>query len=97
MDKHGAWLTANRGKVDVELRVVARAVAKMKDEIRRLADENVYMVDYLIGQARDKPTGGEPEAIEGLEVKALPSTTKEVTIDDMMREDVSEEEWIGLE
>src|SRR5690606_20061028 len=46
VDKHGAWLSANRSKVDVELRIVARAVGKMRDEIRRLADENVYMVDY---------------------------------------------------
>jgi periodic tryptophan protein 2 len=99
VDKHGAWLTANRGKVDIELRVVARAVAKMKDEVRRLADENVYMVDYLLGQARDKPTGGEPGGIEDLGMKALPSTKKEVTIHDIMQEDVavSEEEWIGLE
>nr|5ICA_D Chain D, Periodic tryptophan protein 2-like protein [Thermochaetoides thermophila DSM 1495] len=52
IDKHGPWLAANRGKVDVELRVVARAVAKMRDEIRRLADENVYMVDYLLNQAK---------------------------------------------
>ena len=53
VDKHGAWLSANRGKVDIELRVVARAITKMKDEIRRLADENVYMVDYLLGQASE--------------------------------------------
>ncbi|EPE05069.1 periodic tryptophan protein 2 [Ophiostoma piceae UAMH 11346] len=52
VDKHGAWLTANRGKLDVELRVVARAVGRMRDEIRRLADENVYTVDYLLDQAK---------------------------------------------
>ncbi|KAH6626884.1 WD40-repeat-containing domain protein [Chaetomium sp. MPI-SDFR-AT-0129] len=98
VDQHGAWLTANRAKVDVELRVVARAVAKMKDEIRRLADENVYTVDYLLGQAdrEDRPalTAGEIEGGDG--IKALAST-KEVTIHDIMREDESEEEWIGLE
>ncbi|KAL2118407.1 hypothetical protein VTJ04DRAFT_8067 [Mycothermus thermophilus] len=101
VDKHGAWLSANRGKVDVELRVVARAVAKMKDEVRRLADENVYMVDYLL-QAKEKPAAvnGENGALEATEVKALPSTTtKQVTLDDIMQEDVeeSEEEWIGLD
>ncbi|KAL2135404.1 hypothetical protein VTI74DRAFT_8637 [Chaetomium olivicolor] len=99
VDKHGTWLSANRGKVDVELRVVARAVAKMKDEIRRLADENVYMVDYLLGQA-NKAAVEEPEpgSIEDLGMKALPSTKKEATLDDIMQEDMeSEEEWIGLE
>lgn len=54
VDKHGPWLTANRSKVDVELRIVARAIARMQNEIRRLADENVYMVDYLLGQADTK-------------------------------------------
>ncbi|KAM3563455.1 hypothetical protein MY1884_001273 [Beauveria asiatica] len=56
VDKHGAWLAANRGKVDVELRVVNRAVNRMRDDIKRLADENVYMVDYLLGQAGAKST-----------------------------------------
>jgi periodic tryptophan protein 2 len=51
VDKHGKWLASNRGQLDVELRIVARAVARMRDEIRRLANENVYMVDYLLGQS----------------------------------------------
>lgn len=108
VDKHGAWLTANRSKVDIELRIVARAVTKMKDEIRRLADENVYMVDYLLGQAGDKvgesgaTTQGllEWDATEDIVVKALPSSVnKGMSFDDIMQEAVveSEEEWIGLE
>ncbi|KAI1342228.1 periodic tryptophan protein 2 [Xylariaceae sp. FL0016] len=54
VDKHGQWLTANRGNVDIELRILSRAISRMQNEIRRLADENVYMVDYLIGQAETK-------------------------------------------
>lgn len=104
VDKHGAWLMANRGKVDVELRIVARAVAKMKDEIRRLADENVYTVDYLIGQAGDKlaaTNGADTTAIEwstsgDLEVKALPSSKKDITMDDILQQE-TEGEWIGLD
>ncbi|KAK3997556.1 WD40-repeat-containing domain protein [Cladorrhinum sp. PSN332] len=104
VDKHGAWLMANRGKVDVELRIVARAVSKMRDEIRRLADENVYTVDYLLGQAADKSAAGAGATIEwgengDLEMKALPSSTKEVTLDDILQQDVEETEgeWIGLD
>lgn len=52
VDRHGPWLTAHRGSLDVELRVVARAIGRMRDEIRRLADDNVYTVDYLLDQAR---------------------------------------------
>ncbi|RYO78118.1 hypothetical protein DL766_009863 [Monosporascus sp. MC13-8B] len=63
VDKHGAWLTANRSKVDVELRVVARAIARMRDEIRRLADENVYMVDYLLGQADNKQNRADAQGV----------------------------------
>jgi periodic tryptophan protein 2 len=54
VDAHGAWLAKNRGKVDVELRVVARAVGRMREEVRRLADENAYMVEYLLGQVGTK-------------------------------------------
>lgn len=103
VDKHGAWLMANRGKVDVELRIVSRAVAKMRDEIRRLADDNVYTVEYLIGQTNSKAAqaGKGPKTIEwnangDLEVKSLPSTQKEVTMDDILEEE-SEGEWIGIE
>ncbi|KAK5993226.1 Periodic tryptophan-like protein [Cladobotryum mycophilum] len=63
IDKHGAWLTANRGKVDIELRVVSRAISKMRDEIRKLADENVYMVDYLLGQAGKKEDKGKKQSL----------------------------------
>ncbi|KAH8888717.1 WD40 repeat-like protein [Thozetella sp. PMI_491] len=108
VDKHGAWLTANRGKVDVELRVVARAVARMKDEIRRLADENVYMVSYLLNQG-DKEEGNEAPTLEwgmvdSLGVKALPATETGLSLDDLMQEKIaadnqseSEGEWIGLD
>ena len=106
VDKHGAWLSANRGKVDVELRIVARAVSKMKDEIRRLADENVYMVDYLLGQggkgtAQEEVLALEWTPAEQLESKALAAGNGNgLGLDDVMRDSEameSEEEWIGLE
>jgi periodic tryptophan protein 2 len=93
VDKHGAWLSANRAKADIELRVVARAVAKMRDEIRRLADENVYMVDYLLGQAEDKN--------EKKDVKTLDSGTdvdvKLMAVDGDEESEAGSDEWIGLE
>ncbi|KAI1326880.1 periodic tryptophan protein 2 [Xylariaceae sp. FL0255] len=96
VDKHGPWLTANRSKVDVEFRVVARAIARMQNDIRRLADENVYMVDYLLGQAETKQaiqTG--PKPTEGdVSVKML--AAKDIDIEDESPND-SEGEWIGLD
>jgi len=105
LDAHGAWLVANRGKVDVELRVVARAVGRMRDEIRRLADDNVYMVDYLLGQA--KQGNKSTQAHNGLltfdgdmevEPRLLTNGREEKGLEDILvSDDVEEEEWIGLD
>lgn len=100
VDKHGAWLTANRGKVDIELRVVARAVANMRDEIRRLADENVYMVDYLLGQAGSKTTSnGKSLAWSSVEEDGPKLLTGQegLAVADIVNDQVSEEEWIGVD
>jgi periodic tryptophan protein 2 len=91
LDKHGAWLTANRAKVDVELRVVSRAVSRMKDEIRRLADENVYMVDYLLGQAGQKKEG--KPRIEA----AGPDSAMAVDVEGDNESGSDDDDWIGLE
>lgn len=95
VDKHGAWLTANRGKVDVELRVVNRAVNRMRDDIKRLADENVYMVDYLLGQADTKGASAPAKALT-----AGGDENGAVSIDmdmDGQASDDEDDEWIGLE
>lgn len=102
VDKHGAWLTANRGKIDMELRVVNRAVTRMRDEIRKLADENVYMVDYLLGQAETKDAAHEGKALtlslNGENGTGLLTAGQEgVTVADLVSEGESEEEWIGVE
>lgn len=100
MDKHGKWLAANRSKVDVELRIVARAITRMRDEIRRLADENVYMVDYLLGQSQAKGARtGAQQVTDGDDspVKLLASGPEPTLADVLQGEGVSEDEWIGLE
>lgn len=95
VDNHGAWLTANRAKADVELRVVARAVSKMRDEVKRLADENVYMVDYLLSQAKNKTE----EKGRSLTESGEKETGKNLLDFDgkAESEDGSDDEWIGLE
>ncbi|KAM7208758.1 WD40-repeat-containing domain protein [Naviculisporaceae sp. PSN 640] len=105
VDKHGPWLMENRGKVDVELRVVARAVTKMRDDIRRLADENSYMVDYLLSQANVSASGRVESGAEGRDGgdlkaiewdlgggKGLPGTGMEGE-----EQGVDEGEWMGVE
>ncbi|KAI1391346.1 periodic tryptophan protein 2 [Hypoxylon trugodes] len=98
VDKHGSWLTANRSKVDVELRVVARAITRMRNEIKRLADENVYMVDYLLGQAGKKTDTNGQSLIGGdVSMKMLASGEALGSDEQMLSEGESEDEWIGLE
>ncbi|GAO18587.1 uncharacterized protein UV8b_03129 [Ustilaginoidea virens] len=103
VDKHGAWLAANRGKVDVELRVAARAVARIKDEIRRLADENAYMADYLLGQAgragqRGLEATDKSARLVGADEAAMEMDAR-VEGDDESHDDddEDEDEWLGLE
>jgi periodic tryptophan protein 2 len=50
---HGKWVSDNRGSVEAELRTVHRAVTKIKDELRRIAEDNVYTIDYLLSQPRE--------------------------------------------
>ncbi|KAI0157360.1 periodic tryptophan protein 2 [Xylariaceae sp. FL1272] len=95
VDKHGSWLTANRNKVDVELRVVARAIARMQNEIRRLADENVYMVDYLLGQAKATKASNGTSLANGEAPQMKSLTAKGAEADGT--EDDSDGEWIGLD
>jgi len=98
VDKHGSWLTVNRAKVDIELRIVARAVARMQNEIRRLADENTYTVDYLLGQADTKlreNTSQNRTLTDGLDQPMKMLTSKEEELSGS--QDGSEGEWIGLD
>lgn len=96
VDKHGAWLTANRAKADVELRVVSRAVSKMRDEIRRLADENVYMVDYLLGQASEK-TDAKDRSLTVSDGKDTDMKILDVNGQVDTEGASDDDEWIGLE
>jgi periodic tryptophan protein 2 len=85
---HGQWVSDNRGAVDAELRVVSRAVGKIRNELRKLADENVYTIDYLLSQ---------PVVKTGVvnEVKSI--MNGEVMDVSMDGEDDEEAEWIGLD
>ena len=87
---HGRWVGENRGSVEAELRTVSRAVAKIRDELRRLADENVFTIDYLLSQ----PPPGKGIASAGGEQKAI--TNGDVQIVDDDGED-GDAEWIGLD
>lgn len=84
---HGQWVSDNRGAVDSELRILSRAVGKIRNELRRLADENVYTIDYLLNQPVSKSA-----VLNGQK-----SITNGDDEDTMEVEDDDETEWIGLD
>jgi periodic tryptophan protein 2 len=63
LSRHGRWLKDNRGGLEAEVRAVEKVVRRIQSELARLADENVYRIEYLLGQPR--------EGKNGLEVKML--------------------------
>ena len=87
---HGQWVSENRGSVDAEIRNVSRAVAKIRDELKRLGEENVYMIDYLLSQPVAESRNG---ALDG--AKAVANEEAQAVED--MSVDGSEAEWIGLD
>ena len=89
MDSHGQWIGDNRGAVDAELRVVSRNVSKIRDELRRLADDNCFMIDYLLSQPTTTEVGknGQKDIMNG---EALELEMADVDGDE-------DAEWIGLE
>jgi periodic tryptophan protein 2 len=92
LDAHGQWIGDNRGMVEAEMRTVSRAVGRIKDDLRRLADENVYTLDYLLSQPvvnSAKPLAGVLEGKLLLADDQLP--------EDGAMDDGSDTEWIGLD
>ena len=84
LSAHGRYLKENSGSFSAEMRTVQRAVSRVQADFARMADDNIYALDYLLSQPIITP---ERDIIE--EVKALKNGH-----DDPM--DV-EEEWIGLD
>jgi periodic tryptophan protein 2 len=93
LDSHGQWVGDNRGSVDSELRIVSRSVGKIRDELRRLSEENCFMIDYLLSQPQ--PAG------KTLAQNGLSNGQKAITNGDAaelnMDEDDEDAEWIGLD
>ncbi|KAN0099660.1 periodic tryptophan protein-like protein 2 [Hyaloscypha variabilis] len=94
LNSHGQWVRENRATVDAELRTVSRAVGQIRDELRRLADENCFTIDYLLSQpaAKDATQNGTGN---GQKTITNANDTHEVEMDEDGAED--DAEWIGLD
>jgi periodic tryptophan protein 2 len=93
LNGHGQWVRENRAIVDAELRTVSRAVGRIRDELRRLADENCFTIDYLLSQ----PTahnGAQNGAANEQKSITNGTDTQQVEIEE---DDDDDTEWIGLD
>jgi periodic tryptophan protein 2 len=86
---HGQWVGDNRAMVDSELRVVARAVGRIRDELRRLADENCFTIEYLLSQPKSVSANGS-NGVKSI-TNGDPDDVGIVDGDD------DDGEWLGLE
>ncbi|KAK6347120.1 hypothetical protein TWF696_007199 [Orbilia brochopaga] len=69
---HGRYLRENAGRFGSELRMVQKCIVSIQSELARLADENIYTLDYLLA----KPNS------TGTSQKLLTAATEEETNSD---------------
>lgn len=98
---HGPYLKDRQAMFAAELRTVGKAVGRIQSELRRLADENCYIIDYLVSQAESSGERGKrrPEQMlldgEGENAKVLSGGSIGKEVNGSQDEDM-EDEWVGL-
>lgn len=55
LSKHGRWMKDHKNGLEAELRTVEKAVRRIQAELARLADDNIYRIEYLLSQPVGKP------------------------------------------
>jgi len=56
LGKHGRYLKDHAGALGPELRLVQKAIRKIQTELGRLADENGFAIDFLLGGCKESNT-----------------------------------------
>ena len=79
------------------LRSIAKYVTKVNKDINRLASNNIYYVQFLLGkQSKIDSSAGSGNAMEGIELVAVKeNATEDVEMEDA--DDDDEEGWFGPE
>ena len=99
---HGPYVKDRQAMFAAELRTVGKAVARIQSDLKRLADENVYAIDYLLSQpvteedAREK--GAEQLLMGGDrgDVKMLMDVDAQEMDGEDEDEDMGDDGWEGL-
>ena len=90
LSQHGRYLKDNTGNFAAELRTVQKAVARIQADLTRMADDNIYALDYLLSQPVLKTSEGNVA-----EVRVI-TNGNEGLVHDKGNDIDMEEEWIGL-
>ncbi|KAF2800430.1 WD40 repeat-like protein [Melanomma pulvis-pyrius CBS 109.77] len=91
LNKHGRWMKDNKAGLEAELRSVEKAVKRIQAELARLADENIYRIEYLLAQpVESKEKTRLLDFSDGVEVVV----GDEDMVDD---EDDDEDGWVGFD
>ena len=92
---HGHYLKENASLYASELRIVQKAITKVHKELATLADENVYTLDYVLGQPNleSKMNGRVKDMSIHIDVQ-----TPEIPQNGVDEGDMGEDgEWFGVE
>ena len=92
LSKHGRWLKENRGTLESELRSIDKAVRRIQTELAKLADENIYRIEYLLSQPPE-----DPSTQKQLDFGSAADDEEDDDDEEMGEGDDEEEEWLGLE
>lgn len=88
---HGPYLKEHASSFASELRTIQKAITKVQSELARMADDNVYALDYLLAQPMDIA-----EDHHHIGAKTLPMMNGRGASDHLVDEGV-EAEWICLD
>jgi periodic tryptophan protein 2 len=92
LKSHGAILKKNQGEYAEVTRLVQRAVSRIQKEIFSVAENNEFMVEYLLAQPVRKQQDG-LKMLQSVEDGAV----KEIEMADDDDDEDGEDGWIGLE
>lgn len=94
LSKHGRWMKDNKTGLEAELRSVEKAVRRIQSELAKLADENIYRIEYLLAQPIEKKTKGSQFDFD---VKAIQSGAIDEEMADGDSSDDEAGEWLGFD
>ena len=92
---HGRWIGENRGTLETELRLVGRAVQRVKEELRRIGEENAFMIEYLLSQPLEG--GHSAHAPRANEKMVITNGAEDDEMGMEVGDDEDDEGWIGLD